>query len=61
MTSPTQSSGTDSVTSMIGSSSTASACSSASRIASDAGELEGHLGGVDRVVGAVEAAARARP
>ena len=39
---------------MIGSSSTGSACSSASRIACDAGQLEGDLGGVHGVVGAVE-------
>ena len=38
---------------MIGSSSTGEACSSACFIASEPGDLERHLGGVDGVVGAV--------
>ena len=54
MTSPTDSSGTEAVTSMIGSSSTGPARSSASLHGDRAGHLERHLRRVDRVVAAVE-------
>ena len=53
MTSPTASSGTLSVTSMIGSSSTAPACCQRLLHRDRAGHLERHLAGVDRVVAAV--------
>ena len=61
MTSPTLLSGTLAVTSMIGSSSTGLACSSACLMAIEPASLERHLGRVDGVVGAVEDASRARP